>query len=92
MPIPLMSQDLFILIKLSNLKDGSIFVETALRATAVQHLAAFSFSFSLPAPCWILSYVLLHVCYTISLVHCWQNALNCYVYLGHFPQHFLSFL
>uniref|UniRef100_A0A8C3UPI6 Beta-galactosidase n=1 Tax=Catharus ustulatus TaxID=91951 RepID=A0A8C3UPI6_CATUS len=44
-----------------------MFVETALRATAVQHLAAFSFSFSLPAPCCILSYLLLHVCHTISL-------------------------
>lgn len=78
---------------LSSLKNRSVFVETEhkkpLLCSTWQSLA---FPVSLSAPCWILSYLLLRVCHTISLVRCWQNALNCYVYLGHFPQRFLGFL
>lgn len=43
MPIPLSNQDLFILIKLSNLKNGSTFVEIE-HKKPVQHLAAPCFS------------------------------------------------
>lgn len=91
MRIPLLSQDLFILIKLSNLKNGPMFVEAEHKKPVLcSTWQPLVFHISLPAPFCILSY-LLHIRHTISLAHCWQNALNCYVYLGHFPQRFLGF-